>query len=297
MKNIPLHNSLSFPLLLTGMALLLALTGSAVRAKTLTSAKTEVAPVIDGQQEALWQKATPITTYDPIAGTRIELRSLHNDRMIFLLIRFADPDESRQHRLWHWSEQSQMYEEGPEREDAIVLKWAIAGGEDLSLKSDQPYVADIWYWKACRTDPQGVADDKIQRLTTTPGKRSKKVISASGRPMFLFRGGDQGSSAYKTVIYVERHKDIMPRFSTRPPAGSRGDIRAKGVWKDGFWTVEMARLLVTGHDDDLNFRSLEASYPFGVSRFEIAGLNPDPKADVPRFDSGDISETLRLQFR
>ena len=36
--------------------------------------------------------------------------------------------------------------------------------------------------------------------------------------------------------------------------GSRDDIKGKGVWKDGQWTVEINRKLDTGHDDDIQFK-------------------------------------------
>ena len=58
-----------------------------------------------------------------------------------------------------------MYDVGPDRGDCFVFKWAMdAAVNDLSVHSDHPYMADIWFWKANRTDPAGYADDKYHIL-------------------------------------------------------------------------------------------------------------------------------------
>jgi len=48
--------------------------------------------------------------------------------------------------------------------------------------------------------------------------------------------------------------DTIPRRLLRVPEGSRGDIKGKGVWRDGKWQVEMTRLLDTGNPDDKALR-------------------------------------------
>lgn len=268
-------------------------------AQTLVSLKTDQAPVVNGlASDSSWEKAETLTTFDPIANVEIKLKSVHTDKKIFFLIQFPDTDESREHRMWHWNAEQDMYEEGPEREDIFVLKWAMKEGiDDLTLKSDNAYEADIWFWKACRTDPAGYADDKHQQLFSNSVKESTEVLSKSGKKMFLTREGDAGKSSYRSTILTEHEKDIMTRFQTREPEGSRADIVAKGVWRDGKWTIEMARLLVTGNDDDVNFHLLTQSYSFGVSRWEIAGRGPETNSAVPLFGSGDITEPLRLEFK
>ncbi len=282
------------------LVLLLALAvPAAAAAGELISISTAAAPVIDGRAaDPAWKSAPVFVTHDRVADVDIELRSLHTGSEIFILARYPDPDESRAHKLWHWDQAKGMYVQGPEREDALVIKWAMSPQtRDLTLGATIPYEADIWYWKACRTDPVGHADDKIQRLTRVPARKAKQLIAADGRTMYLTRSGDQGRGAYKTLLYTEHEKDVMPRFATRAPEGSRADIRAKGTWHDGAWTIEFARRLVTGHQDDVNFRSLKQGYLFGVSRYEIAGRGPDPAAAVPLFGSGEISEPLHLVFK
>ena len=97
-------------------------------------------------------------------------------------------------------------------------------------------------------------------------------------------------------MYPEHAGDTVTKYENREPTGSRADIRAKGAWRDGVWTVEMARRLDTGNPDDLQLDPTQ-SYQFGVSRFEIAGRPANPKIDQPLYGSGEITEHLWLKFQ
>ena len=86
------------------------------------------------------------------------------------------------------------------------------------------------------------------------------------------------------------------RYRFAQPSGSRADVRAKGQWQDGRWTIEFARPLQTGHSDDIAFR-MDRRYRFGVSRFEIAGRKRNPALEQPDFGRGDVGELLYLVFQ
>ena len=264
----------------------------------IKSYKTTQIPQVDGlETEDVWKNIEAVTTIDPIAQVEIKIKSVYSDTTIFFLVIFPDKDESRTHRSWIWNEEEKMYDEGPDREDVFVFKWKLDETiRDLSVFSDETYEADIWYWKACRTDPQGYADDKIQRLFNYPAKESFEVTSKSGHKMYIQRQGDTGRSAYKTNIFIDYKGDVVQRYTLRQPQSSRADVRAKGVWKDGRWTIEFARALFTGNRDDVHFQTVNKSYGFGVSRYEIAGRPPE-KSDQPLFGSGDITEILTLEFQ
>ena len=79
------------------------------------------------------------------------------------------------------------------------------------------------------------------------------------------------------------------------PTSSRADIRARGVWADGYWTVEFGRALQTGHEDDVQLQT-DQVYRLGVSRYEIAGRRADPEAEQPQYGCGEISEILTFKF-
>jgi hypothetical protein len=71
--------------------------------------------------------------------------------------------------------------------------------------------------------------------------------------------------------------DVVPGIVVAPFDGSRGDIAAKGVWKNGVWTVEIRRKLVTTGDkvkeQDVQFDDLKKTYYFGVSVFDNTAIN------------------------
>ncbi|MCK4970409.1 MAG: hypothetical protein KAS77_07775, partial [Thermoplasmata archaeon] len=64
---------------------------------------------------------------------------------------------------------------------------------------------------------------------------------------------------------------VVPERILSPPTGSRGDIHEAAIWKNGMWTSEMERLLVTGNDDDVQFDDMGMTYHFGVSTIDNGG--------------------------
>lgn len=277
---------------------LAGLTYYAYAAQTIIAQKVSDGPAIDGfGQDPVWEKAQALITHDKVAGIDMALKAVYTDKEIFFLVTFPDPDESRKHKEWKWNKDSQMYEPGFDREDTFVFKWNMGTQPvDLSVYSDEPYVTDIWFWKACRTDPVGFADDKIDLLDSSETPKSMKITSKSGRKMYLRRLGDKGEPAYKDTLPVEYAGDLLPNFEYHVPTLSRADIRAKGMWNNGRWAIEFERALNTGYADDLKLIPGN-SYQFGVSRYEIAGREPEPAATQPFYGAGDVNEELILQFK
>lgn len=125
---------------------------------------------------------------------------------------------------------------------------------------------------------------------------SKTVISKNGNRFFLSRPGDSGRAAYKTIIHGSNVGDRTSLYRQVAPQGSRADVRAKGVWRKGIWTVEFSRKLLTGNPDDIQFHTQQA-YRLGVSRYEIAGRKINPTLEEPYFGAGEITEILSLRFK
>ena len=263
----------------------------------IIAARVNQAPVVDGAAEdPAWTRCQDYVTHDRVGGIDVTLRAAYTDSHIFFLVQFPDPDESLRHKYWVWNHDLKLYETGPEREDTFIFKWSMTGNQaDLGLRSETGYTADIWFWKANRTDPVGKADDKIQTLGVVQKPKTQPLTNQSGRSTYLSRRGDRGRSAYQPVIHVDYQGDRIPQFENRPPSGSRADVQARGVWKAGVWTIEFSRNLVTGHADDLQLDPTE-TFLFGVSRYEIAGRKEDPALSQPKYGSGDVSEPLMLVF-
>ena len=272
-------------------------TGVAAADQEIRSPFVDKAPKIDGYgDEAVWKKATAITTRDKVANIDIELRTVHDGQTIFFLVRFPDDTEDREHKTLEWNEKLQAYRSGPEREDSFVFKWNMEPHPaDLTISGENLYKADIWYWKASRTDPVGHADDKYHLYGAAKYPKSRSLYTRSGRPIYLARLGDDGRSAYESRTYDRYVERNVARYANRQHSGSRADVRAKGLWKNGFWTIEFSRKLNTGYPDDVQFEK-RLTYTFCVSRHEIAEKPVNAKLSQPANESGEIGELLTLRW-
>lgn len=263
---------------------------------TLKSVFINTVLKIDGEEDDTWSKTPVLTTIDNKAKKKISIQSAYNNNSIFMLVKFKAAKPSYKHKLLYWSDTKERYTTGKEREDTFVFKWNMLPlPSDITLSSNTPYKADVWYWKSARTNHVGFADDKIQIYQLKKKRGSKFLIAKDGSYFYLSRKGDQGKAAYKPRFYLEKERDSMPKYYFVQPEGSRADIKAKGVWKNGVWTIEFERALNTKHNDDVQFE-LSNNYYFGVSRYEIAGRKPDLKISQPLFGSGEISELIKLVF-
>ena len=183
-----------------GLFVCLMAIGKSYADQTLVASKVAQEPAVDGvANDKIWSQTKAITTYDNVADIDLVLKAVYTDKKIFFLVTYPDKDKSGEHKTWIWNKQKEEYETGKDREDTFVFKWNMeTKSVDLSTFADNPYSADIWYWKACRTDPVGYADDKFQHLGTKPSKRAKEILSKSGKKMYLQRVGDSGKSSYRT---------------------------------------------------------------------------------------------------
>jgi len=278
---------------------LFPLVSVAFAAVDIPSVKVDKAPVVDGSAgDAVWSSVKPIAIADSASGKKILFRSVYTADKVFFLVQFPDAAQNFLHKPWVWNAAEKKYATGSPREDTFVFKWSMMDKDvDLSSFSDDSYRADVWYWKANRTNPAGFADDKTQVLADTPSKKSKEKVSSTGKKRYLSRISDAGKAPYNTYKPTAFEGDLIDAFPVGVPDGSRADVHAKGVWQGGFQTVEFARALNTGHDDDVPFDSASGkAYLFGVSIFSLYG-NPLDTSMPNLYGMGRISEPLRLQFQ
>lgn len=288
------HRSSLFQL--AALAFILTIPSTATAARDIITPLAGEAPVVDGScNEAPWRATKTYTIRDKRMNVDIILKSVHTADTLFFCVQYPDPDESRLHRPWLWDKKLGLYTVGPLMEDTFVFRWNMEDHEvDLSDYSDDAFTADLWYWKANRTDPMGYADDKYDTLTATEPLKSQPVLSRSGKRRYLNRLEDTGTPAYRTIMELDYRGDQLPQYTLDTPTGSRADVKAKGVWQDRKWTIEFARKLNTGHGDDLQFSAAgKKKYLFGVSIKSLYGEPLDDK--IPNlYGQGRISEPLRL---
>jgi len=186
-------------------------------------------PIVDGDGgDKVWNG---IAEHEILAGGKKSgsVKLCLDSERIYVLIKFPEKTERRKHGLWHWDPTLQIYYPGKEREAAASVVWT-KNPVELSC-------GDLWIWRASRTDPSGVADDC---------HFAKKASS------FNFFA-DLGVNSWQSHYFAEFAGLEIERFYQRKPSGSAADVKAKGKWEKGFWTVEFSRKLKTGNDDDIDF--------------------------------------------
>ncbi|ETW96463.1 MAG: hypothetical protein ETSY1_26510 [Candidatus Entotheonella factor] len=253
-------------------------------------------PKIDGYaEEPIWQLAPAVTTLDASSQRQITLKSVHTADEIFFLVSFPDQAASETHQSWGWDDSVEAYKPMGDREDTFVFKWSMVGNQaNLAFQNAEPHRADIWHWKALRTNPLGYADDKMHLLLPESHEQATVVESPIHGSLFLRRLADAGQGAYREYPVTTYKADYLPRFYPYQPEGSRADVRAKGVWHNNAWTLEFSRKMYTGNADDIKFDPGE-SYLFAVSCYEMGYGKLEPNLTQPLYYSGDAFDRLLLK--
>jgi len=264
----------------------------------LTVPEVKVAQFVNGDtSDPAWKEVKALPIKDQASGLMIWLKAVRKDDMIYFHVLYPDPAENFLHKPWHWDADGNKYLSGKEREDTFVFKWSMEDHDvDLSNFSEDSYTADVWYWKANRTNLAGYADDKRQVLGDKPLKNATETISDSGKKRYLLRKSDQGTPAYTDFKPETYSENFVQRYLPAEPSGSRSDVNAKGVWRGGFWNIEFSRKLETGHDDDIQFHLAKGKrYKFGISIFSLYGRKAE-KDGRNFYGLGRISEPIYLAF-
>lgn len=216
----------------------------------------ETAPVIDGQaSDAAWQLA-PSLAFE-VAGASgkmtVTAAALWSPERIWILVRWSDRTKDDVHRPWVWSKTEKAYVAGREVEDALSLSFAREGRMGDCMLAGNEAAADLWVWRAGRTDPSGFAEDATMTLSFQRIARANSYRTRNGRSVWVKQEPDAGSLPYQAQIVGAYAGERIPRYIARTPSGSMADVMAKGFWKDGFWTVEFSRRLSSGDPADAVF--------------------------------------------
>jgi hypothetical protein len=246
------------------------------RVGTIEVGKGSSAPKIDGlSNDPVWTSVKAHTIPVDIPKRILEpedsaeLKVVHDGTSVYFLLKWRDKTKSVQHKPYKWSKSRRSYEESEDLEDAAYFSFEKEGPFNVNMRAGIEAVWDAWYWQAAQTNPVGYAKDDTHHYTKKKPKRKARFIRLdTGKYGYIRRAMDEGNPIVtKSLPPARRKGTTVAQYKTQKPDGSGADVRAKGVWRSGWWTVEWSRKLDTGHSDDTAF-VVGKGYGFaiGVSR-------------------------------
>lgn len=200
-----------------------------------------------------------------------------------------------------WNINSEGFQKkGCDKSCHMVEDGMLDGVKDSSAgrhyTSEQGETIDMWHWKGVRTNPVGQTDDQYVNSDRKAqhknwgrhgdhklgGGYANNINSDKTGPAFMHRSGKHNDYWIKDsekTAFVDTFKtgDMIPGIIIAPFQGSEGDIATQGVWKDGKWTLEIRRPLITtgayAAIQDIQFDDLKKTYYFGIAVFDNSQIN------------------------
>lgn len=172
--------------------------------------------------------------------------------------------------IWHWKSVRNLNQIDDQYLDWTTIDTSspetqaktIEAGRHSDVKDSGGY-ADNFASMPDPADATKTVPDK-----SMPGFTSPSIDTTTGYPGYILDS--------EKVAVTKEELDAMPAGTIIPAiikseiVGDRGQISAGWVWKDGMWTIEFSRALVTGSETDVQFEDLSAQYFFGLAIFENA---------------------------
>ena len=255
-------------------------------ASTVKVNELKAAPTIDGDGTD-WSDitASSITLTNNKPNGKSDVKSIavkagvYGDEVFFYLA-WKDNSKNDQHKPFKWNSEKNKYDKTSLLEDRLAMQFVMKGDYDVNWLSGKIFTADMWHWKAARSNPAGLMHDKRTILSLTDTKKAFKAIAKTGTTIYIKRPSDAGGPLYKTTRYRKKEQDIMPKYIINEKvSGSIADIKAKGVWKNGEWHLEIKRKLSTGNPDDVTFEKGKA-YLGGIAVFNQTGDDDHNLSDI-----------------
>lgn len=295
-----------------------------LKAKSVTVAPK--ASALDANWGEAFTKPAGVGIPGTATGAAVTLRAAHDTDRLYLLAIWNDATKDDLKQSWvfdgeNWTRRSDKGNDGSWAtidadgsqwdEDRLAIWWDIsvsdfaAGGCQILCHQERMgsltlgEKADLWHWKAARSNPMGFVDD--QRLNdgtwggvsmagrsndTGSGIDSANVtgslptsmseLDPGANALYLF--ADTVPIAYRAAVpFVAGGFDPNAQISgyvLRPPTGSRADIAAVGTWENGQWRVMFTRALTTSSStEDRWFDGLATGdlYHFSVAVLDNMG--------------------------
>lgn len=272
-------------------AYLIAIFSPAVLAQTIVVSALTEAPKIDGEGSE-WDQVTgfkifltPTQPNSSLESREILVKAGSYQGQVYFFVKWPDQKADILHKPYQWDEGKQRYVKGSDREDRFAIQFEMSGDYSTDWANAQDFEADMWHWKASRSNPLGIAQDKKTTLSRNKILRGASMPSADGSKRYVLRESDAGTKLYKTLRYGKKEQAVMPKYELLAnPQGSITDVSAKGIWSEGHWQLELGRKFDTGHIDDIRF-ALGQLVRGGIAVF-----------DASSNENHIISKTLLFQF-
>lgn len=161
------------------------------------------------------------------------------DGVVTFEITYHAEKECLQHKQWVWDKKHNRYTIGSQLEDTVKVFFF-----DKSLDT---HFADIWVWRAGRTNPVGYADD-LYWSSTSQNNGDGSLVTVNGvHP-------DSGRTCWLSRYQSKFVGNKVKRFYCHEPEGSCSDVKAVGEWDNSLWRISFSRVLDTGNGDDIVFK-------------------------------------------
>jgi len=248
----------------------------------------------------------------------LKLKSVHTKDMVYFLFDWPDTEKSMAKKEWVLTDGKWQATKADEDRLGVIFeinrieKFATKGCAVLchnESKSDKEWFfatssskekGDLWHWKSVRSNPAGFTEDtyvsanpskkpEAGRIRDAGNGKAKGNKSKDGKPAYMQdpakTASVPGSLLTTEAVEISSYEGFtegtkIPGYLVNPDwTGSFADLKTQGVWKDGHWTVFVARKLDTGNGDDLKFNTRK-KYPFAVAVFnnshESHSYNSEP---------------------
>ncbi len=237
----------------------------------------------------------------PRAGAEVHVRAVYDAERIYLGFRWLDA--SRQAQMGQWIFRPSGWQVEAVWADALALDWQATakvadfrqGGCAVLCHTTGRFaefprmatrqadaVVDEWYWNAFvagRTGrpADGFLDNRVESIapgsalpdfrwtragqsaahgSDTSGTRVPDVLG--GLPLVLNGQPDEGQ--------VPSPREILPLYAGgQTEQGDSADIQGQASWADGYWTLELSRLLRTASPRDVQFDPAQSAAVFGLA--------------------------------
>ena len=184
-------------ILIVGIVLSIGFLGGIVPAEsanlTVMVQKLESAPTVDGNAEEWKQgKAVNIPMFGKLGNKEVSVKAGVFGDSVYFLWRWQDTTEDIQHKPYIWNNKLEKYEAGRKIEDRFAVTFAMEGDFTFDWFSGQTFKADMWHWKAFRTNPIGIAHDKMTIITKEIHKGAFRATAKDNSYIYILRPSDKG---------------------------------------------------------------------------------------------------------